>query len=184
MQSFVSSRGRTLIGWDEILEGGRLAPDAAFMSWRGTEGGRAAARDGHRVVMTPTSHCYLDYYQSRDRESKPPAIGGFLPLSKVYQFDPCGGVPEEDRRYILGGQGNVWTEYMNTQEQVEYMAYPRACALAERLWTPLPSHEGARNEDYGDFRRRLESHFVLLDSLGVNYRKPRWSDDLADGGDT
>lgn len=173
MQRFVSSRGRTLIGWDEILEGG-LAPNAVVMSWRGTEGGKAAARDGHHVVMTPTSHCYLDYYQSQDREGEPPAIGGFLPLSKVYEFDPCSGVPEEDRRYILGGQGNVWTEYMNTTEHVEYMAYPRACAIAECLWT-RHSHEA---RDYRDFLRRLESHFDMLDFLGINYRKPMLSDSV------
>lgn len=166
MERFLASHNRRLVGWDEILEGG-LPPAATVMSWRGFEGGIEAANSGHDVIMTPTSHCYFDYYQSEDKEAEPLAIGGFLPLSKVYQFEPMPPEIDPDKaHHILGGQGNVWTEYMKTEEKVEYMALPRMSAMAEVLWTP------EADRSYDQFVARLEqSHFGRFDRMGVNYRK-------------
>lgn len=165
MEKFINSHGRQIIGWDEILEGG-LAPNATVMSWRGTEGGIAAARQGHDVIMTPTSHCYLDYYQSSS-SNEPLAIGGFLPLKKVYNYEPTptDSLTAEQEKHILGTQGNVWTEYMKTSAHVEYMAFPRALALAEINWSP----KSARN--YENFLKRLSNHFKRLDVMNVNYAK-------------
>ncbi len=164
IERFLNSKGRQIIGWDEILEGG-LAPNATVMSWRGVSGGIAAAKQGHKVIMTPTSHCYLDYYQS-DNPGEPLAIGGFLPLEKVYGYEP---IPEElsaqEGRFILGAQGNVWTEYIPTPEKVEYMAFPRAIAIAELTWTPK------EKKNYEDFAGRLAKHFTRLDKLQVNYSR-------------
>ena len=133
MDEYLTAKGRKLIGWDEILEGG-LSPNAAVMSWRGEEGGIEAARQHHNVVMSPTSYCYFDYYQSA-HSIEPLAIGGYLPLEKVYEYSP---VPEElskeEAKYILGGQANVWTEYIADFDHVEYMVYPRALALIQSLW--------------------------------------------------
>jgi hexosaminidase len=165
IEKFLNAHGRRLIGWDEILEGG-LAPNATVMSWRGAAGGIEAAEAGHDVVMTPNVYCYFDYYQSEDQENEPPAIGGYLPLSKVYAFEPTAGISEDKAHRVLGGQGNIWTEYMPTSEQVEYMAYPRALALSEVLW----STPAAQN--YDDFFHRLAAHLQRLDQLDVNYRKP------------
>jgi len=162
MEKFLKEHDRKLIGWDEILEGG-LPPDATVMSWRGTQGGIEAAKMGHDVVMTPNSHMYFDHYQN-DPEEEPLAIGGYLPLKKVYSYNP---VPEaldaEESKHILGAQGNVWTEYMKTSDHVEYMAYPRASALSEVTWTP------ENKRDYKNFLARLEKHYKRLDQLNVNY---------------
>ncbi len=164
IEKFLSERGRRLIGWDEILEGG-LAPNATVMSWRGIKGGIEAAEMGHDVVMSPTTHCYLDYYQS-DPENEPLAIGGFLPLEKVYSYEP---VPEEldaeKAKHILGAQGNVWTEYMKTFRDVEYMAFPRMTAIAEVVWSQPES------KDYIDFSNRLKMHVPLFEALDINYSK-------------
>lgn len=164
MEKHVSSKGRKIIGWDEILEGG-LAPNAAVMSWQGQEGGIAAARQKHPVVMSPGSHCYFDYYQASPA-GEPLAIGGYVPLEKVYAFEP---VPEilkaEEQSYIMGAQANVWTEYMLNEKQVEYMVLPRMAALAEVVWTP----KELRNET--DFLIRIQKHFLLLDMLKYNYAK-------------
>ena len=125
IEQFVNSKGKNIIGWDEILEGG-LAPNATVMSWRGTTGGIAAANAAHQVIMSPNSHCYFDHYQSEDTEKEPLAIGGFLPVEKVYAFDPIPEELEEEKHpYILGGQANLWTEYIPTEEQAEYMLLPR-----------------------------------------------------------
>ncbi|MFH1943502.1 MAG: beta-N-acetylhexosaminidase [bacterium] len=164
IEKFLISKGRRLIGWDEILEGG-LAPEATVMSWRGTEGGIEAAKQGHDVIMTPTSHCYFDYYQANP-ETEPLAIGGHLTLKKVYAFEPT---PEElspeEQKYILGAQGNVWTEYIQTPESAEYMSIPRMCALAEVVWSPKEVR------DWDDFRTRLGAHSKRLDAMEVNYCK-------------
>ncbi|MBX2978832.1 MAG: family 20 glycosylhydrolase [Flavobacteriales bacterium] len=164
MERFVNSKGRKIIGWDEILEGG-LAPNAAVMSWRGTEGGIAAAKAGHYAVMSPGSHCYFDHYQG-DPANEPVAFGGYTTLQKVYSYEP---VPAElkpkEQQYILGAQGNVWTEYILSPEHVEYMAVPRMLALAEVLWTPK------EQRDEADFMRRLEGEFPRLEQLGVNASK-------------
>lgn len=166
MDQWLDERGRRLIGWDEILEGG-LAPGATVMSWRGIDGGIAAAKSGHDVVMTPTSHCYLDYYQSRE-PGEPEAIGGFLPLETVYGYEPTPDVlTEEEAKHILGAQGNLWTEYIPTPEHFEYMAFPRLLALAEVTWSPKAKR------DFGSFSSRLDGHYGLLDKLGLNYYRPR-----------
>ena len=162
IERFVNGKGRKIIGWDEILEGG-LAPNAAVMSWRGTEGGIAAAKAGHYAVMSPGSHCYFDHYQG-DPANEPVAIGGYTTLQKVYSYEP---VPAElkpkEQQYILGAQGNVWTEYILTPEHVEYMAVPRMLALAEVLWTPK------EKRDEADFMRRLEGEFDWLTEQKINY---------------
>jgi hexosaminidase len=165
MDTFLAQRGRRLIGWDEILEGG-LAPKAAVMSWRGTKGGIEAARAGHDVVMSPTSHVYLDYYQSREEGRETRATGAFLPLDTVYAFEPVPAdfTPEQARR-VLGAQGNLWTEYVPTPKRAEYMLYPRLSAIAEVTWTPKAGR------DFADFRRRFGPHGRRLDALDVNYRR-------------
>jgi hexosaminidase len=164
MDAFLASRGRRLIGWDEILEGG-LAENAVVMSWRGVEGGIAAARAGHDVVMTPTSHTYLDYYQSKDQAGEPLAIGGFLPLETVYAFEPIPAELEPQfAKHVLGAQAQVWTEYMPDAKRVEYMAFPRLTALAEVVWTPVV------RKDYQDFLARLAQHLLRLQVLDVNFR--------------
>lgn len=161
IEKFVNSKGRKIIGWDEILEGG-LAPNAAVMSWRGTEGGMAAAKQKHNAVMCPGSHCYLDHYQG-DPASEPLAIGGFTTVQKTYSYDPIpAGLSAEEAKYILGAQGNVWTEYIATPEHVEYMALPRMMALAEALWTPL------KLKDERSFISRLEPELDRLTAMGVN----------------
>ncbi len=163
IEKFLNAHGRDIIGWDEILQGG-LAPHATVMSWRGIKGGIAAAKMHHDVIMTPGSYCYFDHYQA-DPKKEPLAIGGYLPLEKVYSYEP---VPKElspeEQKYILGAQGNVWTEYMATPDYVEYMVYPRACALAEVDWTP------AGEKDYDDFQQRLKGNLEHLKAMGVNYR--------------
>jgi len=164
IDAFLTKHNRRLVGWDEILEGG-LAPGATVMSWRGTQGGIDAARAGHDVIMAPTSHTYLDYYQSQNTAGEPLGIGGYLPIQTVYAFEPIPAELEPQfRAHILGGQGQVWTEYMPGPKQVEYMAYPRLTALAEVLWTPL------ERKDYRDFVDRLQTHLVRLSILDVAYR--------------
>ena len=161
---FLTSKGKKAIGWDEILEGG-ISPNATIMSWRGVEGGIAAAQQNHDAIMTPTGFCYLDYYQS-DPTTEPIAIGGYLPLEKVYSYDPTPkALTPEQAKHILGVQANIWTEYIQTPEHLEYMAYPRASAIAEVGWTSL------RQKDYEDFTARLKTHFERLKYLGVNYAK-------------
>jgi hexosaminidase len=163
LETFLASRSRRMIGWDEILEGG-LTPGAAVMSWRGTAGGIAAAEAGHDVVMSPTTHCYFDYAQGKG-PSEPECIGGFVPLATVYAFDPMpSALAEPKRQHILGAQGNIWTEYIATPAEVEYFAFPRAAALAEVMWSP------AHGRDYAEFLRRLGFHVKRLDQLRVNYR--------------
>jgi hexosaminidase len=153
------------MGWDEILEGG-LAPDATVMSWRGMAGGIQAAREGHDVVMTPTGYAYFDYYQG-DTVQEPLAIGGLTPLERVYAFEP---VPAElsttEARHVLGAQGNVWTEYIETTEYLEYMAFPRALALSEVVWSP------SSQRDWGAFTQRLSRNLPRLEAQGVNFRIP------------
>ncbi|MEK8179431.1 family 20 glycosylhydrolase [Flavobacterium buctense] len=164
IEKFVNAKGRKIIGWDEILEGG-LAPNAAVMSWRGTEGGIAAAKQKHFVVMTPGSHCYFDHYQG-DPKNEPLAIGGYTPVEKVYAFNPIPNeLSNEESKYILGAQANVWTEYIDTPEQVEYMIFPRMLALSEVLW-------GTSNpQKYADFQNRMIQQFPTLDKKGINYSK-------------
>ncbi len=164
IEKFLNAKGKRLIGWDEILEGG-LAPNAAVMSWRGVAGGIEAARSGHDVVMSPYSHCYFDYYQGEFDEPK--AIGGFTPIDKVYSYEPVPpGLTEEEARHILGAQANVWTEYIPDFQQVEYMLLPRLLALSEVVWTK----KELRNFD--DFSMRIIPHYDRLAACGVNFRLP------------
>jgi hexosaminidase len=169
IEKFVLSKGRKIIGWDEILEGG-LAPEATVMSWRGTTGGIEAARQKHDVIMTPYTYVYLDYYQC-EPQGEPLAIGGYLPLEKVYLYNP---VPEEltpeEQKYILGVQGNLWSEYLKTPDYMEYMAYPRMFAIAETGWTPN------RLKDFEDFLTRIEVLKKRYDAIGINYFKGEYRD--------
>ena len=165
IEEFVNSKGKKIIGWDEILEGG-LAPNATVMSWRGMQGGIDAAKQKHDVIMTPVSHSYFDYYQSENLD-EPNAIGGFLPLKKVYAFNP---IPQElnaeEAKYILGAQANLWTEYIATEKQVEYMIFPRILAMSEVTWNgPSKNFE----KDYPDFFSRVEYFMKRLDALNINY---------------
>lgn len=146
VERYLNEKGRDMLGWDEIMEGG-LAPNATVMSWRGTEGGERAAADGHRVIMTPGRYCYLDGYQDAPG-TQPEAIGGYLPLELAYSYDPAGGMAEEAIPYVYGLQGNLFTEYVPTAEHAEYMLYPRMYAIAERAWSPRDVNDAA------DFRRR------------------------------
>ncbi len=165
IEKFINSKGKKIIGWDEILEGG-VAPNATIMSWRGEKGGIEAAKAHHDVIMTPNTYVYLDYGQG-DPAYEPLNIGGYIPLERVYGWDP---VPKEispdEVKYILGGQANIWTEYLETPAAVEYMAFPRMLALAEVLWT------NPAQKDLADFKRRLNAVLPRLDKQGVNYRIP------------
>ena len=164
MDTFLTARGRRLIGWDEILEGG-LAENATVMSWRGTEGALAAARSGHDAVMSPTSHTYFDYYQVKDTAREPLNIGGFLPLETVYTWEPLpADLEPQFHKHILGVQGQLWTEYLPTPKAVEYNAFPRLTALAEVAWTET----ALRTLD--TFRPRLATHLERLRILDVNFR--------------
>ncbi|WP_339841330.1 beta-N-acetylhexosaminidase [uncultured Maribacter sp.] len=165
MEKYVNGKGKQIIGWDEILEGG-LAPNATVMSWRGEKGGIEAAKQLHDVIMTPTTYNYFDYYQSKDTENEPLAIGGFLPLEEVYSYNPIPKeLSEKEQKYILGAQGNVWTEYMKTEEQVEYMTFPRMTALSEVVWSP---QEG---RSWEDFNNRLKHLAKRYDAMDINYAK-------------
>jgi hexosaminidase len=169
IEKFLISKGRKLIGWDEILEGG-LAPEATVMSWRGTAGGIAAAKEKHDVIMTPNKYVYLDYYQC-EPEGEPLAIGGYLPLERVYSYNPMPAeLTPDEQKYILGVQGNVWTEYIPTTEQMEYMAYPRMFAIAETGWSP------ERLKDFEEFISRLEILKKRYDAIGINYFKGEYRD--------
>ncbi len=164
IEKFIVSKGRKLIGWDEILEGG-LAPEATVMSWRGVDGGIEAAQQGHPVIMTPTSYCYFDYYQA-DPDFEPRATGAPVTLKKVYSFEPTP--PEltpEQQKFIIGAQGNLWAEFIPSIAQAEYMAIPRMIALAEVVWSPK------KERNWDDFRMRLKKQFARLDMLHVNYCK-------------
>lgn len=160
MEKFLNSHGRKIIGWDEILEGG-LAPNATVMSWRGIEGGIAAAEMGHDAIMTPGSHCYFDHYQAGP-EGEPLAIGGYTNLEKVYSYNPVpDSLSAENAIHILGAQANVWTEYIETPDHVEYMILPRMAALSEVLWTG--------QKDWEMFKSKIPTHFSSYDKLGYNY---------------
>lgn len=163
VEKFLNDHGRQIIGWDEILEGG-VTPSATVMSWRGTSGGVSAAKAGNKVIMTPNTYCYLDYYQSQDTSNEPLAIGGYLPVEKTYSFNPYESLTPEQQKYIFGVQGNVWTEYITTFDQVEYMLLPRISAIAEVGWT-------RDNRDFEDFKARMEHVRTYYDANGWNYCK-------------
>ena len=165
IQRFLNDHGRKIIGWDEILQGD-LAPGATVMSWRGVEGGINAAQKGFDAIMTPNKYLYFDYYQSEDQDSEPLAWGGFLPVEKVYGYEPLEGLDSLAAKHIIGVQANIWTEYISTPEHLEYMLLPRLCAAAEVQWCV------SANKDYERFSASLPHIFSILDAMGMNYRKP------------
>ncbi|GAA4295174.1 beta-N-acetylhexosaminidase [Aestuariibaculum suncheonense] len=165
MEKFINSKGKKIIGWDEILEGG-LAPNATVMSWRGEKGGIEAAKQHHNVIMTPSHSCYFDHYQSEDKDNEPLAIGGLTTVAEVYAYNPSPSeLTQEEQNYILGAQGNVWTEYIGTTNYLEYMVLPRMTALSEVVWTP----QDLRNWD--DFKKRLPHLIERYKVLNFNYAK-------------
>jgi len=163
IDSWLTERGRRLIGWDEILQGG-LAPGAAVMSWQGEEGGIAAAKAGHDVVMAPHQYVYFDHAQAKGPQ-EPVSIGGFNPIEKVYSYDPIPkALTPEQAAHVLGAQAQLWTEYIPNGRHLEYMAWPRLCALAEVVWSPQKSRE------WRGFEARLRPHLERLRALDVNFR--------------
>lgn len=168
IETYVNSKGKKIIGWDEILEGG-LAPNATVMSWRGEEGGIEAAKQDHDVIMTPGTHVYLDHAQSKKEDSV--TIGGYLSIQKVYSYEPVPLVlNEKQKQHVLGAQGNVWTEYMKSPRKVEYMLFPRLSALSEVLWST------AASRNWNDFEKRLGVQFKRYDLWGVNYSRALFTD--------
>ena len=165
MEKYINGKGKSIIGWDEILEGG-LAPNATVMSWRGTEGGITAAKQKHDVIMTPGHSVYFDHYQTEDKEDEPLAIGGKTSVQDVYAFNPMPEeLTEEEGKHVLGAQANVWSEYIPTTEYVEYMILPRMSALSEVVWSAQESN------DWDDFSGRLNTLVERFDALGLNYAK-------------
>ena len=171
VEKFLNDHGRKIIGWDEILEGG-VTPSATVMAWRGPQYGIKAAKQGNHVIMSPNTNCYLDYYQSRDTANEPLSIGGYLPVEKTYSLDPYDKLSDEERKYILGVQGNLWTEYISEYDHAQYMALPRLSAIAEVGWS-YP------NKNYESFVKRLHHLAELFDHYGYNYGKHALADDEA-----
>ena len=165
VEAFLATRGKRIIGWDEILEG-KLAPDATVMSWRGISGGLEAARLGHDAIMTPNSYLYFDYYQSDNQDAEPLAIGGYLPVSKVYSYEPFEeGMTEEEKSHIIGVQANLWTEYITTESQLEYMLLPRLAALSEVQWCQ------PQNKNWERFEDCVDDVCDIYDQMGYNYAR-------------
>lgn len=163
MEKHVNGKGKTIIGWDEILEGG-LAPNAIVMSWRGEEGGIQAAKENHQAIMTPGNYVYLDHSQRKNEDSV--TIGSYTPLEEVYGYEPVPKeLPADKQQFILGAQGNVWTEYIKNTYKVEYMVFPRLAALSEVLWSP------AASRDYKNFEKRLPVIFKRYELWGINYSR-------------
>ena len=164
IENYLNSKGKKIIGWDEILEGG-ISKTATIMSWRGTQGGIEAAKQGNQVIMTPNNYVYLDYYQSLDRDKEPFAIGGFVDVAKVYSLEPTAGLTAEESKMVKGVQCNTWTEYILNFPQLQYMVLPRMAALAEVAWTP------AHLKDYNHFINRAIPLTARYQALGYNYAK-------------
>ncbi|EKC52778.1 beta-hexosaminidase precursor, partial [human gut metagenome] len=163
IEKFLNEHGRRIIGWDEILEG-ELAPNATVMSWRGTEGGIYAAKMGHDAIMTPTTYCYLDYCQASDPENEPLNIGGYVPIEKLYSYEPVpDSLATDYAKHIIGVQANLWTEYIPTNEQLEYMLLPRVAALSEVQWCDRGTREWTR------FAQALPHMLQIYDRMGLNY---------------
>lgn len=163
IEKYLNGKGRQIIGWDEILEGG-LAPNAAVMSWRGESGGIAAAKQKHEVIMTPTTYVYFDYSQTKPEDSL--TIGGYLPLKDVYNYEPIPKqLSKEDEKYVIGAQANLWTEYIANTKKLEYMLFPRMTALSEVLWSPKDS------KDWNKFEKKLGVQFKRYDFWNWNYSK-------------
>ena len=162
---FLQSYGRQVIGWDEMIEGGNIS-GAVIMSWHDEQKGLAAAGKGYSVILSPQRYCNFDYYQGRNRDQEPLAQGGLLPLSVVYTYDPVPkDLDDDQKQFIIGAQGNLWTEYISDRRQLDYMTYPRACALAEIVWTPVS------RKSYPQFLIRLREHSKRLELLNVNFAR-------------
>lgn len=168
IERFLHERGRRLIGWDEILDGG-VTQTAAVMSWRGTAGGVRAAQQGNEVIMAPTTHCYFDYYQTADTAGEPLAWGGYLPVEQVYSLNPLEGLAPDEQRFVRGVQANLWTEYIADFDQVQYMLLPRLSALAEVAWS-------LDRKDYAGYLRRVERLRGLYDACGYRYARHLFGD--------
>lgn len=165
VQDFLATKGKKIIGWDEILEG-ELSKGATVMSWRGVQGGIKAAGLGFDVIMTPNSFLYFDYCQTSERDSEPICIGGNLPVEKVYGYEPCEGLKDSEQKHILGVQANLWTEYIATNEHLEYMLLPRMLALSEVQWCQKEI------KDYERFKKSVTEHeFKIFDIMGYTYSK-------------
>ena len=165
MTEFLGKKGKKVIGWDEILEG-ELADDAIVMSWRGTSGGIQAAKMGHDAVMTPNTHFYLDYYQTLDQANEPLAIGGYIPIEKCYSYEPfVAGMTDDEKSHILGVQANLWTEYISTDEHLEYMLLPRMAALSEVQWCQ------PEVKDWERFLDSADDFCAIYETAGYNYAK-------------
>ncbi|HEX6180441.1 MAG TPA: family 20 glycosylhydrolase, partial [Chitinophagaceae bacterium] len=163
MEKYINGKGKTIIGWDEILEGG-LAPNAIVMSWRGEKGGVEAANQNHKVIMTPGNYVYLDHTQTKNEDSV--TIGGYTPLDEIYGYEPVPKeLPADKHKFVMGAQGNVWTEYMKNPMKVQYMVFPRMAALSEALWSPKDKR------DYKNFEKRLPVIFKRYDLWKINYSK-------------
>lgn len=163
VEKFLNEHGRKIIGWDEILQGG-VTQSATVMAWRGPQYGIEAAKLGNHVIMSPKTSCYLDYYQSRDKDNEPLAIGGYLPLEQSYALDPYDQLNPEEQKFVLGVQGNLWTEYIKDYDYAQYMALPRLSAIAEVGWS-------YKNKNYESFLERLPHLSDLFDFYGYNYAK-------------
>lgn len=168
MEKYINSKGRSIIGWDEIAQG-NINKSATIMSWRGVEPGSKATETGHDVIMSPTTYCYFDYYQSENKDKEPMCIGGYLPVSKVYEFDAAPeSLSETAKKHILGVQANLWTEYVSTTNMVEYMILPRMAALSEVQWTPVA------RKNFDEFVKR-ETHMTnIYDRCGYRYAIHLW----------
>ncbi len=168
MEKYINSKGRRIIGWDEIAQG-KINTSATIMSWRGVEPGSKATEAGHDVIMSPTTYCYFDYYQSENKDKEPMCIGGYLPVSKVYEFDAAPEtLSDTAKKHILGVQANLWTEYISTTNMVEYMILPRMAALSEVQWTPVA------RKNFGEFVKR-ETHMTdIYDRCGYRYAIHLW----------
>jgi hexosaminidase len=163
MEKFLNSKGKKIIGWDEILEG-EVAPNATIMSWRGETGGLRAVRMGHDAIMTPNTYFYIDYYQSMDIKNEPFGIGGYLPIEWCYTYEPYAeGMTDEEKSHILGVQANMWTEYVATPEHLEYMVLPRLAALAEVQWCE------AERKDWDRFQDSADEFCRIYETMGYNY---------------
>ncbi|MGM9736610.1 MAG: beta-N-acetylhexosaminidase [Candidatus Cryptobacteroides sp.] len=165
VEAYLATKGRKIIGWDEILEG-EIAPNATVMSWRGTEGGIAASQLGHDAIMTPNSHMYFDYYQSDNPDTEPLAIGGYVPVEKVYSYEPYAeGMTEEQKSHIIGVQANLWTEYITSDSQLEYMLLPRLAALSEVQWCR------PENKNWERFLDAADEICEIYDEMGYTYAR-------------
>ena len=170
IEQYLKSKGKTLVGWDEILHGD-INPSAVVMSWTGVNPGFEAAKQGHDVIMSPEQYAYIDHYQSKDRSTEPYAIGGFLSVEKAYSFNPLpDSLSEDARKHIIGVQANLWTAYIPYETQVEYMLLPRLAAISEVQWVP------AKRKNYDDFYQRLTRLRALYNHYGYNYAMHIWHD--------